>query len=76
MDPGLLSALAQLLFQGGQALFGGDKMKKFDQYTPEQNDQLKNVFQQLQGLQGGGYGNAMGLLQQYLDPNSDVYKNF
>ena len=63
----------------GEWLFGSDaKMKKFDQYSPEQNDFFKQFMSQLQGLggQGGGAQNAMGLLQDYLNPESDVYKNF
>jgi hypothetical protein len=60
-------------------LFGkGDKNKQQNVLTGDQNNFLSQLFQQLGGLggEGGGMNNAMGLLQQYLDPNSDIYKNF
>jgi len=44
--------------------------------TPEQQKLLNQNIKQAQDLQQGGYKDAIGLLQQYLDPNSDVYKNF
>ncbi len=63
----------------GEWLFGSDaKMKKFDQFSPEQSQFFKQLFSQLQGLsgQGGGFNQANNLLQDYLNPQSDVYKNF
>lgn len=46
--------------------------------TGGQNDFLTQLLTMLgqQGGEGGGMQNAMGLLEQYLDPNSEVYKNF
>lgn len=60
-------------------LFGsGDKLKKVSNYSPEQQQAFKSLMAQLGG--GGalnqGYGNALGILQQYLDPQSDIYRNF
>lgn len=63
----------------GEWLFGSNaKLKKFDQFSPEQQDFFKQLFGQLQGLsgQGGGFNQATNLLQDYLNPQSDVYKNF
>ncbi len=58
-------------------LFGSnDKLKQISNYTPQQNQLLQSLFPLLQQMQQGGYGNAMNLLQQYLNPESDVYKNF
>lgn len=45
-------------------------------YTKGQQRTLKNVNASQNQLSQGGYQNAMGLLEQYLNPNSDVYKNF
>ena len=44
--------------------------------TKEQQGLLNQNIQQAEELGQGGYKDAMGLLQQYLDPNSEVYKNF
>jgi len=63
----------------GEFLFGSsDKLKKFDTLSKGQNRFLDSLLQQLQGMSGpqGGYGQAMGLLQGYLNPQSDQYKNF
>jgi hypothetical protein len=62
-------------------LFGsGDQLQKVQTMSSGQ----KQLLQQLIGLLGGGQGgqggggleNVFGLLQQYLNPESDVYKNF
>lgn len=37
---------------------------------------LRNDIRQAGQLQKGGYGDAMSLLQQYLNPQSGVYQNF
>lgn len=58
-------------------LFGsGDKTKKVDNYNPGQNKFLDQFMQLLSSGGQEGMQKAMGLLQQYLDPNSEVYKNF
>lgn len=60
-------------------LFGSkDKIKKFDQFTPEQKKFMGMLGQMLMGGKGqqGGFNQSFGLLQDYLDPESDVYKNF
>ncbi len=45
-------------------------------YTPGQRGLLKGDIKQAKQLQKGGYGDAMSLLQQYLNPQSDIYQNF
>lgn len=60
-------------------LFGSkDKIKKLPTMNPQQNQFLNSILGQLMSMQGqgGGYGNALDLLQQYLDPQSEVYQNF
>jgi hypothetical protein len=60
-------------------LFGKkDKIKKYDLYNPQQKKFFSNFMQQLQGMQGqgGGLEKSMNLLQDYLNPESNVYKNF
>lgn len=49
---------------------------KVSNYTSGQQRLLKNDISQASQLQQGGYGDAMSLLQQYLNPQSDIYKNF
>lgn len=57
---------------------GNDKPKKLSNFDKGQKNVFSNLTNLLGGLgmQGGGVNNALGLLQQYFDPNSDVYKNF
>lgn len=60
-------------------LFGQDqKFKKLDTMSGGQNQLLQQLLQSLTGGggNGGGYQQAMGLLQDYMNPQSDVYKNF
>lgn len=60
-------------------LFGNkDKIKKLDTMNPQQQQIFNNLLSSLgpQGQLGQGQGQALGLLQQYLDPNSSIYKNF
>lgn len=60
-------------------IFGSkDKMKKFDTLDPEQKRFHQSILGQAQGLMGpqGGYSQALGLLQNYLNPQSDMFKNF
>jgi hypothetical protein len=60
-------------------LFGSkDKMKKVETMSPEQKQFMSQILAQLSG-QGGlgqGYGQALGILQQFLSPESDTFKNF
>ena len=66
-------------------LFGGDdKIKKKSNFNPQQQQFFQQFLGQLmnlqgqggQGGQGGGLENAFNLLQQYMDPNSQGYKDF
>lgn len=62
----------------GGLMGGGSGLRKVPTLTKEQKQLLNNQIQQALQLQGpgGGYQNAIGLLQQYLNPQSDVYQNF
>ena len=63
-------------------LFGSDdKIKKKSNFSPQQNQFFQQFLSQLMGLQGqggqgGGISDAFNLLQQYMDPNSQAYKDF
>lgn len=63
-------------------LFGSDdKIKKKSNFSPEQSQFFNQFLGQLMGLQGqggqgGGIGQAFNLLQQYLNPESQAYKDF
>jgi hypothetical protein len=58
-------------------LFGGeDEIKQVPTISPAQERILRSLSRQGQQLQRGGYGDAISLLQQYLNPQSDVYSNF
>lgn len=60
-------------------LFGTkDKLKKRSTMNPQQEQFLNSILGQLMQMQGqgGGYSNALGLLQDYLNPQSDIYQNF
>lgn len=50
--------------------------EKVSNYNRGQQRSLRNVNKAQQQLSQGGYQDAIGLLQQYLNPQSDVYKNF
>jgi len=52
-----------------------DKLKKVSNFSPEQTGLFNNFLNQTKGLQGGAK-QATGLLQDYLNPESDVYQNF
>jgi len=63
----------------GSFLFGSEeKLKKVSNLNKGQGQFLNQLIKMLQGMsgEGGGYGQAMGLLQDYLNPQSDVYQNF
>ena len=58
-------------------LFGTeDTREQLPTMNPQQMKLLNSVISQQGKLQQGGYGDSMSLLQQYLNPESDVYKNF
>lgn len=57
-------------------MFGsGDTNQKVSNYSSGQKKFFDNFMKMLQGMSGGAQG-AMGNLQDWMDPNSDVYKNF
>jgi hypothetical protein len=64
--------------KGRGFLFGeDDKLKQLENLSPEQQQILQQLLGNVQGMGGqGAYGQATNLLQQYLDPQSDIYKNF
>lgn len=74
--------LAMALGQIGSSLLGGltdqSGYKKVSNFDKTQKGIYKRLGQQTNqlGQQGGGYEQAIGILQQYLNPESDVYKNF
>lgn len=49
---------------------------KISNLTSGQKRLLNSDISQARQLQQGGYGDAMSLLQQYLNPQSDIYRNF
>ena len=83
MDPLLMSGL----FGIGKGLLGGvgsyltsksdggtkNKIKKLPNYDPFQ----QKIHEMMgKNLKGGGYEDALDILRQYLDPESDIYSNF
>lgn len=62
----------------GNFLFGSEeKLKKFKQYTPEQENLFGNFIQQLMGGSGGvgGTQDLIKRLQDMLNPESQYYKD-
>lgn len=53
-----------------------DQFHQIPTMTGGQQKGLRDVGNQIYQLGQGGYQDAMSLLQQYLDPQSDVYRNF
>lgn len=80
MEPATMMMLAQALASFGGGLLGGskDKIKKLSNFAPGQEKFFNQFLSQLQGMggQGGGFNQATALLQDYLNPNSDIYSNF
>lgn len=68
-------------FFGGLGGFGSQQASG-PQQLPTKNKQQMQLLQQMLGSLGAGgqlgqaQGQGLGILQQYLDPNSDIYKNF
>lgn len=60
------------------AIFGSNKMKKVPTMTKEQQGLLNQLMQMLgpQGQLGQGYGGALGLQQQLMDPSSEAVNQF
>lgn len=77
-------AWAPMAIQAGMTLIQGimagdeESMKKFQTLDPQQKKFLMGELNTLQKMQGqnGAMGQGMNILQQYLDPNSNIYKNF
>ena len=67
---------------GAGAGFGGgntqDQLKQFEQYTPEQQELLKQILGQVgpEGQLGKGYGQSLSYLQELLDPSSEAQQRF
>lgn len=80
LDDVALAMIASSLFGAGASAFGGSKneLNQLPTKTKEQKRFQQGQLQQAMGLEGkgGGYGNAMDILQQYLNPQSDIYKDF
>lgn len=63
--------------KGRNFLFGNpDEYQQLPTMNRGQQKRLNRLGGQIDELQGGGYGDAMSILQQYLDPQSDIYRNF
>jgi hypothetical protein len=77
-----MAAFLPLLALGGSMLYDkfgrSDKMQKVPTMTKEQQSLLKRMSQMLgpQGQLGQGYGNALGLQQQLMDPSSEAVNQF
>lgn len=79
MDPMTISALAQGAGSLVSSLFnrgGGSSIKKLPNYNQDQNQLLSQLIAQLTGQGQQGYGDAMGLLQKYMDPESQENLDF
>lgn len=62
-----------LMKEGKSFLFGEDPyLQKFETMSPEQ----KGLFGEQTGALQGGYGQAMDVLRQFLDPSSQAYQSF
>ena len=58
-------------------LFGSeDEVRQMPTKTPQQMKLLNQNIGQARQLGQGGFKDALSILQQYLDPQSDIYKNF
>jgi len=71
----LIQAAPQLIsmFTGGK---DSDQPEKLPTMSPEMQELHDQLIGNAKGAGGAGAQNALGLLQQYLDPQSDVYRNF
>jgi len=79
MDPATIALIASTFMQGvgllNQGKGNGNEPSQIPTMTPEQEAILGQLTNMVQN-QGGGANKAMGLLEKYMDPNSDIYKNF
>jgi hypothetical protein len=82
IDDALLAALITATGAIGGGLLSNsgkkDKNKQVSTQTKQQQQFQNNLIQQAMGMAGpgGGYQNAMGMLQQYLNPQSSAYNDF
>lgn len=63
----------------GKFFFGsGDKTKKLDTMTPEQQKLMSQMMSMLDpsGSLGQGYGQSLDTLKDWLDPNGQAYQKF
>lgn len=77
--PGMYAADKGFRSKSNDFLFGtDDQTNQLSNYNPQQQQFFDNFLQHLMGMQGegGGVGKATNILNQYLDPQSDIYKNF
>ena len=72
------TALSSLLGLGGSLMGNKNQLQKIPTKTKQQQSFQQGLLNQAMGMQqgGGGFQNAMNLLQGYLNPQSDVYKDF
>lgn len=81
---GAAGGLPGMALGGFLGLLGGgfgrrkDKFKRFEQYTPAQQQTLNRLMQMLgpEGQVGQAYGQGLSGLQQMLDPSSAGYQRF
>ena len=79
MDPATMALIASTAFQIGNTVFGGnDGLEKVSTLSRGQRKLHKQRGEQAQqlGAPGGGYQNSIDILQNMLNPQSDIYKNF
>lgn len=77
-------AIAAALIQAAPQIIGmftnkggdSDQPQKLPTMTPEMEQLHNQLLGNAQGLGQGGVPQALGLLQQYLNPESDIYRNF
>lgn len=71
--PAAIQAAATI---GSSLLGNNDQNKKLDNWNKEQKDFFSKYVNNANLAGGQGAQDALGLLKQYLNPQSDVYKNF
>lgn len=72
-------AAAATTQKGRDFLFGDkDQFKRISTQTKPQMKFQNSILNQLMKMQrpGGGYNESIGLLQDYLDPDSELYQNY
>ena len=81
MDPVTMAAIASIIastVSAGSSLMSGDGMNKVPTMTKGQKAVHGQDIQQLlqMGGNGGGMQSTMQMLQDYMNPESDLYQNF